>query len=147
MFEIAGSTTGGKADTVKPALTARPIAQMPQLGQTAALCGHMNRRPIVPRVEDRAGRTAVRKYLNQIASDHFQRIEPKGRRDALHQALERKIDLRPSEASNQSTRRLVGQHDAIADREMPNPIGAGHIGVHAVERRWLGGAQVGAAIL
>jgi hypothetical protein len=76
MFEIAGSTTAAKADTVEPAFAASLIAPMPQLGQTAALGDDMDRSPIVPRVEDRAGRTAVRKYLNQVAPDHFQRIEP-----------------------------------------------------------------------
>ena len=75
MFEIAGSTTAAK-NAVEPALTAGPIAPMPQLGQIAALCGDMNRSPIVPRVEYRASRSAVRKCLNQIAPDHFQRIEP-----------------------------------------------------------------------
>ena len=138
---------GGKADTVEPALTARPIAPMPQFGQIAALGGDIDCSPIVSGVEDCAGRTAVRKGLNQIAPDHFQRIEPEGRGDALHQTLEREIDLRPAEAADQSARRLVGQHDAIADRQMANPVGAGHVGVHAVERRGLGGAQVGAAIL
>ena len=73
---------------------------MPQLGQSTALGGDMDRGPVVPRVEDRARRTAVRKYPNQVAPDYFQRIEPEGRRDALHQTLERKIDLRPSEAPN-----------------------------------------------
>ena len=82
-----------------------------------------------------------------IAPDHFQRIEPEGRGDALHQTLERKIHLRPAEAADQSARGLVGQHNAIADRQMAHPVGAGHIGVHAVERRRLGRAQIGSAIL
>ena len=80
-------------------------------------------------------------------ADHFQRIEPEGRGDVLDQTLEREIDLRPAEAADQSARRLVGQHDAIADRQMANPIGAGHVGMHTVERRRLGCAQIGTAIL
>jgi hypothetical protein len=55
----------------------------------------------------------MRKCLNQIAPDHFQRIEPEGRGDALHQALEREIDLRPAEAADQPARarceRLTGE--------------------------------------
>jgi len=65
----------------------------------------------------------------------------------LHQTLESEIDLRPAEAADQSARRLVGQHDTIADRQMANLVSAGHVRVHAVERRRLGCAQIGAAIL
>ena len=49
---------------------------MPQLGQTAPLGGDIDSSPMVARIEYRASRSAVRKCLNQIAPDHFQRIEP-----------------------------------------------------------------------
>jgi hypothetical protein len=78
------------------------------------------RSPMVARVEYCAGRTAVRECLDEIAPDHLQRIEPDGRGDALHQPLKREIDLRPAKAADQPARRLVGQHDAIADRQMAN---------------------------
>jgi hypothetical protein len=100
---------------------------MPQSGQTAALGGDIDCSPMVTRVEYCAGRTAVGKCLNQIALDHFQRIEPEGRGDALHQTLEREIDLRPAEPADQSAGRLVGQHNTIVDRQIANPVGAGQV--------------------
>ena len=70
----------GKASAIEPTLTARPIAPMPQLGQTAALCGDMNRSPIVPRIEYRASRTAVRKCLQGGESREFCSALPASRR-------------------------------------------------------------------
>ena len=67
--------------------------------------------------------------------------------DALHQPLQRVIDLGTAEAAHEARRELVGEHDAVADADVRDRIGARHVSVHAVERGGLGRAEVGAAIL
>src|SRR6266513_2965484 len=56
------------------------------------------------------------------------------------------INLRPAKPPHEPARRLVCRDNAVADCEVRYPIGTRHIAVHAVERRRLGGAQIGAAI-
>ena len=76
-----------------------------------------------------------------------QRVEAEGRGDALHQALQRVVELRPAEAAIETGRRLVGDDHAVRHRKMGDVIRTGEIAVVAVERRRLGRLQIGAAIL
>ena len=55
--------------------------------------------------------------------------------------------MRAAEAAIESGRRFVGQHDAVADLDVADVVGAGQIAVHAIERGRLRRAQMRAAIL
>ena len=68
-------------------------------------------------------------------------------RDGIHQPLQREIDLRSAEAAVKARRRLVRQHDTVADRHILDVVGTGHVAVHPIECGRLRRAQMGAAIL
>ena len=140
---------GGIADAVELALRARRIAARFELGERTLVDAAPDRFLIIAGVEQRAARGPVRKRIgaNEIARDDVERIEAELDRDALNQTLEREIDLRAAEPAIQSRRRLVGDDDAVADREMTDVVGAGQVAVHAIERRRLRCAQMRAAIL
>ena len=57
------------------------------------------------------------------------------------------IDLRAAEAAIEPGRRLVGENDAVAHRDVPDVVGAGQVAVHAIERRRLRRTQMRTAIL
>ncbi len=138
-----------QADAVELALLARRFAPGDQLVQTAlANCG-VERLLIVPRIEQRTGGSAIRERIgrDEIAADHVERIELQLDRDALHQSLEREIDLRSAEAAHQTHRDLVGEHDAVADRQVADLVRAGSHAVHAIERPGHRCAQQGAVLL
>ena len=84
---------------------------------------------------------------DEIALDHLERVEAEFDRDPLHQPFQREIHLRTAKSAVEPARRLVGDDDTVAHRDMSNVVGAGQVAVHAVERRRLGRAQMGAAIL
>ena len=44
--------------------------------------------------------------------------------DALHQPLDREIELRPAEAADQARRHLVGEHDAVGHVHVWDVVGA-----------------------
>ena len=104
---------------------------------------------IVAGIEQGAGRGPVGKRVgrNEISADHVDRIEIELDRDALHQPFERVIDLRTAEAAIEPGRRLVGEHHAIAHRDMADVVGAGEVAVHAIERRRLRRADMRADVL
>ena len=74
--------------------------------------------------------TGSRAALDEIAPDHLQRIEVENHADALHQPLERKIHLRPAEPGDEPARGLVGEHDTVADRQMPRSTRPARCGYH-----------------
>ena len=72
---------------------------------------------------------------------------PKRRGRAVHQTLQRKEELRPAETAIEPARHLVGDHDLIIDREIAHAIRTAQGRMHAVKRRRIGRAQIGADIL
>ena len=73
---------------------------------------------------------------------------PEGYGHPLHQPLQCVVELRASQNPRLSpVGRLVGDDHAVVHREMGDAVGAGEVAVVAVERRGLGRAQVGAAVL
>ncbi len=108
-----------------------------------------DRAGIIAGIEQAAGRGAVRERIggDEVAADHVEWIAPQLDRDALHEPLERVIDLRTAETAVEPARRFVGEHHAVAHRDVTDVIGAGEVAVHAVERRRLGRAQVRTHVL
>src|SRR5690606_10199217 len=104
---------------------------------------------VVTGVVKAAGRSAIGKSAvrNEVRADYVQRIEAELDGDALHQPLQRVVDLRSAEATDKAGGGLVGQHDAVADGDVPDVIRAGRVAVDAVEGCRLGRPRIGAAIL
>src|SRR5438105_4872657 len=109
----------------------------------------LDRAGIIARIEQAAGRGAVGERIggNEVATDDVEGIAPQLDRDALHEPLERVIDLRSAEAAVEAARRLVGEYHPVAHGDVTNVVGAGEVAVHAVERRRLGRAQVRTHVL
>ena len=137
------------ADAVDTALGAGALAPREQILVAAVAECLLQRSGIVAGIVEAAGRRAIREGLrrHQIAPDDVDRVELELDGDALHQPLQREIHLRPAEAAVKARRRLVGEHDAVAHRDVANVIGAGQIAVHAIKRRRLRRTDVGADVL
>src|SRR6185437_11573969 len=110
----------GIADAVQPALRARRIAPRFEFGESPFRDTAPDRFLIVAGVERGPAGGPVRKAIgrNQVAPDNVEWVEPELDRDALDQAFQREIDLRATEAAIEPARRLVGDDDAVADRQM-----------------------------
>ncbi len=115
----------------------------------AAVQRGLQRGRVVAGVQQRAGGSAIGKGVrgHQVAAHHVQRVQPKLNTDAGHQPLQREINLRSAEAAVEAGRQLVGHHHAIADANVGDGVGAGHVAVHAVQGCRLRRAQVRTAIL
>ena len=139
----------GEADAVFPAGLARVVAALLQIVEPAVADRDLHRARIVAGVVKRAGRGLVGKFLgrHEIAPDHVEMIELELDRDALHQPLQRQIELRAAEAANEARRHLVGQHHAVDDVDIGNVVAAGHRAMHAVERPRHRRAQERAVVL
>ena len=137
---------GRETDAVEPARRARLLAPPIKRVEPAFAYRLFNSGVVIAGIEHRAGRAVIGKPIDQIAPDDIERIEAERHRDVLYQPFQREINLRPAKPPHEPARRLVCHDDAVADCEVRYPIGARHIAVHAVERRRLGGAQIGAAI-
>ena len=145
----AGLHRGGEADAVEPALRPCRIAFGAQGIERSLRRAVIERGGEVAGIEQGAGGGAVRHGVgrHQIAPDDVKRVEAEHFGHALHQALQRIVELRPAEAPVEPRRRLVGDDDAVRHREMGDAVGAGEVAVAAVERRGLRCLQVGAAVL
>ena len=139
----------GIADAVETAFGPRPFAPAPQLVEPALLDRDVEGALIIAGIQSGTGSAAIGEGVgrHQVAADDLQRIKPELDGHFAHQSFEREIDLWAAEAAIEAGRRLVGQHHPIADREVPDGIGSGHVAVHTIERRRLGRPQIGAAIL
>ena len=86
---------------------------------------------------------------HEIAQAQLRRDRCRAPRAAvIHHALEREIELRPTETAIEPARHLVGDDDAdYRDRDIAHAIRAAQGRVHAVERRRIRRAQIGADIL
>ncbi len=95
-----------------------------------------NRAQIIAGIVERPGGGAVRHFLrrHEIALDDIEMIELELDGDALHQALQRHVELRAAEAADEARRHLVGEHDAVDDIDIGDVVGAGDGAMHAVER-------------
>ena len=108
----------GEADAVLPAGLARGVAAPLQIFEPAVADRDLDRARIIAGIVERAGRRAIREFIrrHEIAPDHVEMVEPELDRDALHQPLQRQIELRTAEAADQARRHLVGQHHAVDRR-------------------------------
>ena len=149
MFDMRGLDHDGEADAVFPAGRARGVAALLQVVEPAVADRGLDRARIVAGIVERAGRGAVGKLVrrNEIAPDDVEMIEPELDRDALHQPLQRQIELRPAEAADEARRHLVGEHDAVDHVDIGDVVAAGHRAVHAVERPGHRRAQERAVVL
>ena len=145
----AGLHRCGEADAVKPAFRPRRLAFRAKRIERPFRCPVIRGGGEVAGIEHGAGGGAVGHGVrrHQIALDYRQRVEAEGRGHALHQALQRIVELGPAEAAIEPGRRLVRDDHAVRHRKMGDPVGAGEIAVVAIERRGLGRLQIGAAIL
>ena len=73
-------------------------------------------------------------------------VEPEAARGDRHHTLESKYSCGPPNP-RLSPEGRVRQHDAIASRDVPNPVRPGERAVHPVERRGLGRPDVRAHVL
>ena len=140
---------GGQADTVETALRARLRLPLAQLGKAAVGERGLEGLQVIAGIERGAARGAIGKRGggDQVLAHHRERIEAELDGHTLHQPLQRVIDLRAAETAVEAGWRLVGEHDAVAHRQMADVVGAGEVAVHAVERRRLRRADVGADVL
>ena len=99
--------------------------------------GEVRDRAEVAGIVEPARSRAVGHRLHQVAPQHLQPVEAEPVGDAVHQPLQREIDLRAAEAAIEAARRLVGDGDAVLDFEVGDVVGPGHRAVHPVERRRL----------
>ena len=145
----AGLHRRGEADAVEPALHPRRLAFRAKRTERPFRCPVIRGGGEVAGIEHGAGGGAVGHGVrrHQVAPDHRQRVEVEGRGNALHQALQRVVELRPAEAAIEPGGRLVRDDHAVRHRKMGDVIRPGEIAVVAIERRGLGRLQIGAAIL
>ena len=132
-------------DAVEPSLGAGCRAAGPELVDGRP--GEVDDRAEIAGIVERAGCRPVRHRPHEVAPQHLQPVEAQPVGDAVHQPLQREIDLRAAEAAIEAARRLVGDGDAVLDFEVGDVVGPGHRAVHPVERRGLRGLDVGAAVL
>ena len=135
------------ANPVKPPLAPRGLPPPPQFGELALVDRAIDRAAIIAGIKHRPRRAAMREAVDEVAPDHLERVEAERLGDPRDEAFQGEIDLRPAKPAHQPARRLVRHDDAVADLEVRDPVSAGHVAVHAIERRRLGRAQIGAAIL
>ncbi len=136
------------ADAVEPAFGPRDIPARLQFVQRASLDAARNRLSVIAGIQERAGRRPVGKPVgrHQVSLDHVQWIEFELDGDALHQPLQREIDLRPAKPAVQAGGRLVGNDDPISHCDVGDIVRAGQIAVHAVKRGRLRRAQMRPAV-
>ena len=132
-------------DAVKPPLGAGCRAAGPELVDGRP--GEVDDRVEIAGIVKRAGCRPVRHRLHEVTPQHLQPVEAQPVGDAVHQPLQREIDLRAAETPIEAARRLVGDGDAVLDFEVRDVVGPGHRAVHPVERRRLRRLDVGAAVL
>ena len=139
----------GKADAIASAFGAGLVAAGVKLGQTAFGDRAVQHRGVITRVVERTACRAVGKRpgRDEVAADDLQPVQPKLPGDGIHQPLQREIDLWAAKAAVKARWRLVRKHDTIADRQILDVVGTGHVAVHPVERSRLRRAQMGTAIL
>ena len=135
----------GHPDAVEPPFGAGRGAAGPEVFQRGF--GEVDDRAEIAGIVERAGCRPVRHRLHEVAPQHFQPVEAQPVGDAVHQALQREIDLRAAEAAIEAARRLVGHGDRVFDFEVGDFVGPGHRAVHPVERRRLRRLDIGAAVL
>ena len=118
---------GGKADAVELPAARAASRRAPERVEPAVADRRRHGARIVAGIVKRAGRGAIREAGggNEVAADHVERVEAELDGDALHQPLQRQIELRPAEAADQARRHLVGEHDAVRHLDIGDVVGAG----------------------
>ena len=103
---------------------------------------------IVAGVQLRAGRGIVGElvFLHQIPAAQLGRVDAKPACRDLHDPLEREVKLRPAIATVEAGGHAVRNDERVVDREVLDPVCAARSRVHAIDRRRLGRADVGAKI-
>ena len=141
----------GDADPDQPALRPWPRPARRAAPRSGRARARRRGRPRSRRSR-RARRTACGRGTRRPGSGCAARSSagsrPSRRAAIVHRPLEREVELRPAEAAVEPGRAAVRRaRRGCATATLPHAVGARERAVHPVERRRLGGADVGADVL